>query len=225
MQKNADTIQANVQKALEKVLSYRPNVTGCSRTDAGVHANMFCCHFNSDTDISVDKLPVALNAHLPQDIRVLKCEHVNNDFHSRYSCKAKNYIYKIYNSNIDSPFLYKYSLKYSKKIDIALLDKEAKDFIGTYDFSAFCASKSSIEDKTRTVKEFDVFEKDDIIIFSVTADGFLYNMVRIMVGTLLAINENKIQKGTIKDIIKSKQRNNAGKTAPAHALYLNKVYY
>ena len=104
-------------------------------------------------------------------------------------------------------------------------DKEAKDFIGTYDFSAFCASKSSIEDKTRTVKEFDVFEKDDIIIFSVTADGFLYNMVRIMVGTLLAINENKIQKGTIKDIIKSKQRNNAGKTAPAHALYLNKVYY
>ena len=225
VQKNADTIQSKIQDALQEVLNFRPNVTGCSRTDAGVHANMFCCHFDCDTNISNQKLPMALNAHLPSDIRVLKCEQVDNDFHSRYSCKSKNYIYKIYTGNIASPFSYKYSLHYAKDIDVNLLNEQAKDFIGQYDFSAFCASGSSVDDKTRTVTQFDVYQKDDMIYFSVTADGFLYNMVRIMVGTLLSINEGKIPKNSIKNIIMSKQRSNAGKTAPAHALYLNRVNY
>lgn len=225
VQDNARTIQQTLQDALEQILQKRDNIVGCSRTDAGVHANMYCCNLRTENGIPCSKLVSALNAVLPRDIAVLKCEEVDYEFHARYDCKSKEYIYKIHNSPIKSPFLYKYTLHYKYCLDEKMLDKQAKNFIGTYDFAAFCASGSSVESTVRTVMNASVERDGDMVIFRVEADGFLYNMVRIMVGTLIDISSGKLQRDSIKRIIASKNRFEAGQTASAHGLYLNKINY
>lgn len=225
VQNNALTVQEVLQNAIEKVFRKRLNVIGCSRTDAGVHANMYCVSFKTDMDISDNGVVLALNSHLPEDIAVTSCKEVSEDFHPRYDCKSKEYVYKIYNGKIRDPFYSKYSFHYKYPIDEKYLDNEAKSFIGTYDFCGFCSAKSDVEDTVRTVKEFDVWRVGDVVYFRVEADGFLYNMVRIMVGTLLFSAQGKIPCGGILDVIKSKDRKKAGKTAPPQGLYLNKINY
>lgn len=225
VQDNAKTIQQTLQDGLEQILQKRDNIVGCSRTDAGVHANMYCCNLRTESEIPCSKLVSALNAVLPRDIAVSDCAEVDYEFHARYDCKSKEYIYKIYNSPIKNPFLYKYTLHYKYRLDEKMLDRQAKDFIGTYDFSAFCASGSSVESMVRTVMNASVERNGDMVIFRVEADGFLYNMVRIMVGTLIDISSGKIPQDSIKQIITSKNRFAAGQTAPAHGLYLNRIRY
>lgn len=225
VQQNAVTVQQTLQDALQQICRNRDNIVGCSRTDAGVHANMYCCNMRTESLIECDKLVNALNALLPRDIAALSCKEVDFDFHARYDCKSKEYIYKIWNSPNKSPFLYGYSVHHKYRLDEAFLDKQAKDFIGTYDFSSFCAAGSSVEDTVRTVMNASVEREGDMIIFRVEADGFLYNMVRIMVGTLLDISKGKIPQDSIKQIISAKNRFAAGQTAPAHGLYLNKIHY
>lgn len=226
VQPNAVSVQSTVQKALID-LTGEENlcVTGCSRTDSGVHANMFCLHFDSETTIPDNKIPFALNMRLPDDIVATNCNLVADDFHARYSSLGKTYIYKIHNSAFLDPFKYKYYLNVSRHIDEELLDKAAKCFVGTYDFKGFCSVGSSVVDTVRTVSDCSVKRIGDDVIISITANGFLYNMVRIIVGTLLEVNEGKITVDDLPEIIASGDREKAGPTAKPHGLYLEKVHY
>lgn len=225
VQENAVTVQQTVQDALEHICSKRDNIVGCSRTDAGVHANMYCCNIRTQSAIDCKKLIGALNAVLPEDIAVLDCKEVDFDFHARYDCKSKEYIYKIWNSPNKNPFLFNYSLHYKYPLDEKFLSEQAKMFIGTHCFDSFCSAGSSVEDTERTVINACVEREGDMVIFRVEADGFLYNMVRIMVGTLIDISRGKLPPGSIEGIISAKNRSAAGYTAPAHGLYLNKIHY
>lgn len=225
VQENAITVQQTLQDALEHICSKRDNVVGCSRTDAGVHANMYCCNIRTESGIECNKIVGALNAVLPRDVAALECKEVDYDFHARYDCKSKEYIYKIWNSPNKNPFLYNYSLHYKYPLDEEFLSQQAKAFIGTHYFDAFCAAGSSVEDTERTVMNACVEREGDMVIFRVEADGFLYNMVRIMTGTLIDISRKKIPADSIEQIILSKNRAAAGYTAPAHGLYLNKIHY
>ena len=225
VQENAVTVQQTLQDALEHICSKRDNIVGCSRTDAGVHANMYCCNIRTESMIDCKKLVGALNAVLPRDIAAVGCKEVDFDFHARYDCKSKEYIYKIWNSPNKNPFLYNYSLHYKYPLDEKFLNEQAKAFIGTHNFDSFCAAGSSVEDTERTVMNACVERDGDMVIFRVEADGFLYNMVRIMVGTLIDISRKKIPADSIDKIILAKNRAAAGYTAPAHGLYLNKIHY
>lgn len=225
VQKNAVTVQETLQDAAKHILGKRENITGCSRTDTGVHANMYCCNMRTEHPMDCEKLATALNAVLPRDIAVLQCKEVPFEFHARYDCKSKEYIYRINDSGIKDPFDYKYSYFRPYPLDTEFLSKEASGYLGAHDFSAFCAAGSSVKDTVRTVSGAK-FERDgNIAVFRVEADGFLYNMVRIMVGTLLDISAGKIPPGSIPEIIDSLDRNRAGFTAPAEGLFLNKIIY
>ncbi len=226
VQPNGITVQQAVQDAIEKILSKRENIVGCSRTDSGVHANNFCFNMKTESDINSYRLIGALNAVLPDDIAVKDCVEVTLDFHARYDCQGKEYIYKIWNSPFKNPFLQDRYLHYKREIDVDVLNKAAKAFEGEHDFSAFCASKTTVSDDfVRNVEYFTVERNEEEVFFKVKADGFLYNMVRIMVGTLLEVNEGKIDASDLPEIIASLDRNTAGRTAPAHGLYLNRVFY
>lgn len=225
VQKNAITVQETLQDAFEQICRTRDNVIGCSRTDSGVHANMYCCNIRTESMIECHKLVTAMNAVLPPDISVTDCREVDYGFHSRYDCVSKEYIYRIWNSSEKNPFLYKYSLEWKYPIDAEFLDRCSKCFIGTFDYKGFCSSGSSVEDTVRTVKNASVVRNGDMVIFKVEANGFLYNMVRIMVGTLLDISAGKIRADDLKSVIESGIRENAGFTAPARGLFLNYVKY
>ena len=222
VQKNAPSVQMAVQDAVERVFGTRLGVTGCSRTDSGVHALAYVCHIETDKDISPDKLCLALNMHLPLDISVLAARVEANDFHARYSALGKEYVYIIRNSRVRDPFAEGGVYQYPFYIDAAKAAELGKAFVGRHDFGAFMSAGSKITDTVRTVYYFDVRRDGDNVIITTGADGFLYNMVRIMVGTLL-----KACKGTL-DIIAAldnPKRELAGPTAPALGLYLKQVFY
>ena len=225
VQDNAITVQQRFQDAVEKVFGERLDVKGCSRTDSGVHAEEYCVSIDSDINISCENAVLALNTYLPDDIAAVSCREVTSDFHPRYSCKSKRYKYVVYNGKTRDPFLNNRAYFYRWKIDEEYLNNEAKAFLGEHDFSGFCSIKSDVEDTVRTIYAAEVYRKGDLVYFEFEGDGFLYNMVRIMVGTLLFINEGKIKSGELGSIIESKDRKRAGKTAPAHGLYLSKVNY
>ncbi len=225
MQENAETVQGFLTSAAERIFGHKVSIQGCSRTDAGVHANTFCCNFKINKATDCEKIKVGLNALIPESMVVLKAEEAPLSFNSRFDCRGKEYIYKIWNSRQRNPFLTAKALHYPFPLDSELLNKQAADFIGYHDFSAFCASGSVVKDTRRTVFDCFIERQGDLVTFHVTGDGFLYNMVRIMVGTLLDINSGKIEKGTIPEIIRSCDRVRAGVTAKAEGLYLNKVFY
>jgi len=224
VQQNGITVTQVLQDAIEAVYGTRLPVKGCSRTDAGVHANMFCVTFDPQKNMPTDKIPRALNYHLPRDIRVVQALIVAEDFHPRYHSKGKEYVYIVHDSFVEDPFLQNRAFCYRFHIDENMLHQKAQAFVGTHDFLAFTGSKNTQEDTTRTVHYFKVHRVGDLVYFTVCADGFLYNMVRIMVGTLLGICTGKV-KCDIDYIIKSKDRSLGGHTAPAHGLYLNRVFY
>ncbi len=226
IQSNAISVQQVFQSALENIIGDKYNVKGCSRTDTGVHANMYCVNILTEHKIPAERLKNAMNRFLPKDIVVLSGMEAPLDFHARYSCKGKEYIYKIWNREERSPFLNDRALHYRYKLDEKMLDRAAKAFVGTHDFTSFCTlDKREKGDFTRTVKSFTVTRSGDMVEMRVEADGFLYNMVRIMVGTLLRVAQGKIKEDAIPDIIKAESRSAAGPTAPACGLYLNKVIY
>ena len=225
VQPNGITVQQAVQDAVEKIIQKRENIVGCSRTDSGVHANNFCFNMRTESPIDSYRFVGAMNAVLPDDIAVKDCVEVPVDFHARYDCKGKEYVYKIWNSPQRNPFLQDRYLHYKKPLDVDLLNSAVQAFVGKHDFSAFCASRASVDDFVRTVEYAKVTRDEEEVCFTVKADGFLYNMVRIMVGTLLEVAEGKISADCIEEIINSLERENAGRTAPAHGLYLNKVFY
>lgn len=226
VQNNAITVQEVFQKALEKVLKESVDIKGCSRTDSFVHANMYTVSFKTSNPIKTDNIIYAVNRFLPDDISVNAAREVPDDFNARYSCAAKEYIYKIWNHRIRNPFMYKYALHYWYNLDVELLNETAKQFIGTHDFTSFATLDArNPKNMTRTIHNFEVYRTDKLVEMKVSANGFLYNMVRIMVGTLLRVAQGKIKKDDISKIIEMKNRKYAGPTAPPQGLYLNRVIY
>ena len=229
VQKNATTITQVFQDAVEQVLGKRYDIKGCSRTDAGVHANRYCISMKVDDSqtIPCQGLVRGLNAHLPGDIAVLDCCEVEEDFHARYNCLGKRYIYKFHNAPVRDPFLKArvYHSQSGIKLDADAMHQAAQHFLGRHDFSAFCAAGGSVEDKVRTIYAAQVFREGDIVTFAVTGNGFLYNMVRIMAGTLMAVGQHRMDPDEIPRIIASLDRNRAGLTLPPDGLYLDDVFY
>lgn len=225
IQPNGNTVQQELCNAFKNLSGKEENIIGCSRTDAGVHANMFCCNVRTECSIPAEKVPDALNFYLPPEISVYACKDVDYEFHARYDCKGKEYVYRIYNEKYRNPFYENKAMFYPYELNAEMLDNESKAFIGIHDFSAFCSAGTEIEDKTREIFDCSVTRNGDLVEVRVSGNGFLYNMVRIIVGTLLDIQRGKIEKGSIAQIIESRNRDNAGVTAAAHGLYLNKVFY
>lgn len=231
IQSNADTVQAQLQNALEKVLGSVPPLKGCSRTDTGVHARMFCVSIAVQSGIPCERLTAALNVNLPMDIAVTDCREVPEDFHARYHCAGKRYCYEIWNSPVKNPFLDRLATRWTYPLNESRMKENGLPLLGTHDFSAFCAAGSAIDprdpdaDTVRTISEFDVRREGDRVIITVAADGFLYNMVRIIAGTLLDMERGRIEHGTMKQIIGSRDRARAGYTAPPDGLYLDEVFY
>lgn len=226
VQANAVTVQQVLQEALRSLTGGRvENITGCSRTDSGVHANAFYCHFDTSAGLSAAQFVRALNANLPGDIAVQHCRQVDPQFHARYSAKGKQYLYRFYHARVRDPFRNAYALRLERPLNLPLLNTAAEVFLGTHDFSALCASGSSVQDTVRTLFACRFTANGDETVFTVAGSGFLYNMVRIMVGTLLQVQTGRIAAQDISAILAGKDRAAAGKTAPPHALYLNEVYY
>jgi pseudouridylate synthase I len=221
---NSPGIQGTIEYAIYEITREKVNITGSGRTDAGVHALGQVANFKTNSAIPANRIPDALNAKLPKDISIINCEEVDEDFHSRFSAKGKIYRYLIYNKPYRSP-LYKdtsYHVRYD--LDLDKMRLEAKSLLGTHDFKGFMSSGSSVKDTVRTIHNISIEESEDLIILEVEGNGFLYNMVRIIVGTLVDIGRGRIQK-SMAEIIDSGDRGQCGHTAPAHGLFLKKVHY
>lgn len=225
VQPNGITIQEQLQSSMKSLYGYAPAVTGCSRTDAGVHANEFCCHFDLENQIPPIGIINGLNSVLPEDIRALHCEIVDKEFHCRYNAKGKNYIYRIDRRTIVDPFNLRYSYNYSGSLSVDDMKYFCSTIIGEHDFSGFSSSGKSVTDTVRTVSECEIINDGDFLVLSISANGFLYNMVRIIVGTAISVGTGKLDKDIASKIFLTGDRTLGGATAPAKGLFLNHVYY
>lgn len=225
VQKNAVSVQSVFQRQLETLLGGPHDIKGCSRTDTGVHAQEYCVSVKTGASIPAQRIPAALNNLLPRDIAVTACREVPMDFHARYSCVGKEYRYLIWNAPWRNPFWENRAFHYRYRLDEKQLDEAARYYVGKQNFAAFCSTKSDKEDTVRHVFMADVVRSGDLIIFQTRADGFLYNMVRIMAGTLLRVAEGKFAVSDIPAILSSGDRRRAGPTAPPQGLYLTRVFY
>lgn len=224
-QKNAITIQQVLEEAIWKITGAREVTIGASRTDSGVHARGYVANFKTECKIPGIKFRDAINTKLPRDIVILNSEEVPEEFHARYNCIGKTYTYTILNRYVPPTIDRNYMYHIRGKLDIQAMKSAGELFIGTHDFSAFKSQGSGVKTSVRTIKELTVDKSGDIVIITVTADGFLYNMVRIITGTLLRVGLNKVSYDKIPEIILSKDRKKAGKCAPPQGLCLEKVYY
>ena len=223
------TVQGVLCEALRLATGVHCRVTGCSRTDAGVHANEFCITVDADgATVPAAKLPIAVSRFLPDDLSLYYAAECDEDFHPRYDVVSKEYLYRIINRKIYDPFEVGrawFPNRTFTDVGIERMREAAIRFIGKKDFSAFMSEGSDVVDCVRTVFSLTVDKRDEVIEIRISADGFLYNMVRIIVGTLAEVAYGRFTPDDITDIIESKDRKRAGMTAPAHALYLNKVTY
>ncbi len=223
--------ERTVQLELEKVLSVMHKgapvkVTASGRTDARVHATGQVIHFDTTLQIPCERYMKALNVQLPRDIRVLAVEEVPGDFHARYSVSGKRYRYIWSCEQVQSPFRRHYTVETNGiKPDVEAMRKAAGAILGTHDFSCFCAANTSVVDKVRTVKRLDFEWHGEELHMAIEGNGFLYNMVRIIAGTLWEVGTGKRDAASLAEIIAGRDRGKAGKTAPAHGLYLEEVHY
>lgn len=223
------TVQGELCTALELALGHPVSVTGCSRTDAGVHANEFCLTVSCDcATVPPEKLPIAVSRFLPNDLSLFYAEECDLSFHPRYDVVEKEYLYRIVNTRIYDPFLVGRAWFVPRYIDesgIKQMRSAAIAFIGKHDFSAFMSEGSDVIDTVRCVSSLTVDRCGDEIEIRIRADGFLYNMVRIIVGTLVECAHGRFSPAEMPDIIASRDRQRAGRTAPPEGLYLNRVLY
>lgn len=228
-QKNGITVQSRMEEVLSKLSGEAVSVCGCSRTDAGVHALEYVFNFKSDIKIPLEKLPYAINNNLLGDsITAVMAWEASDDFSARFSSTGKKYVYKIWNSYTENPFTAKYSWHVPYKLNFEDMKEAAKHFCGTHDFSAFMAAGGSQKTTVRTVRELTMSRSadwDEQIEIEIEADAYLYNMVRIIAGTLMEVGVGKIRPQDIPIIIESRDRAKAGMTAPPEGLFLKKVFY
>jgi len=234
VQPNGVTVQQRLNEAAEAVFGYPCDIVGCSRTDSGVHALEFCATVSKksqeslQTSIPIERIPLAMSAHLPTDISVYDAVWVSDAFHARYDVKEKEYLYRIYNRSVRSPFEERRSCHLPKHFsdrDLARMQEAAKCFVGEHDFSSYMAQGSKITDCIRTITESEVTREGDVILYRVRANGFLYHMVRILAGTLVAVGEGKLSPNDIPSVTEARNRTLAGITMPPEGLYLHRVIY
>lgn len=219
------SIQGMLQEKLEKIVCHKVKLNGAGRTDSGVHAKGQVANFFTESKIPVDRIPLALSSMLPNDIVVKRAWEVSQDFHARYSAVEKTYRYTILNSPFNSAFEWRYCYHVRYTLDIDAMKKAIEYLVGTHDYSSFCNSGTMVKKFTRTVKEGKLYQEGDLLYFEITGDGFLYNMVRIIVGTLIEIGRGRWAPEYMAKIIASKNRNMAGPTAPPQGLVMLKVVY
>lgn len=227
-QDNANTVQETVEKAIGKLLKIPPPVIyGCSRTDTGVHARRFCFNVHIDSNIPCVGFVRGMNTILPSNIAVLSCEDVDDTFHARFCTKAKEYVYLINNKQSRDVFLQNLAYHYPYSLDIDKMNEAAKLFIGTHDFAAFCRAegKKRVNTTVRTIYALSVSLNDGVCEIKIRGDGFLYNMVRIVAGTLIYVSEGRRTLEDVEKALKTGERDLAGVTLPPEGLYLNNVFY
>ena len=225
VQKNAVSVCETIQKALGRICGEEIHLTGCGRTDAGVHAERYVASFRTNARIPVERLPFAINTHTPEDIAVRAACEVADDFNAIGSCLRKEYTYRIYNSRIKNPFYVNRAYFYPYPLDESLLDLAASQFIGTHDFAAVRSVGTETRTTVRTVYTCSVTRSGELLELKVSADGFLYNMVRAITGTVLYAAEGKIRPSEIPEILESRDRSRSGPTVPPGGLYLTRLWY
>ena len=224
-QPNKLNIQGEIEKAIGEITGEEIEIFGSGRTDAGVHALGQVANFKTNSNIPIEKFPLAINSKLKKSIVIKKAEEVSEEFHSRYSVHSKKYRYIINNSLTGTAIYRELEYQFPIKLDVESMKKAAKYFEGKHDFAAFKASGTSSKNSVRSIFKADVFEEGEKVIIELTGSGFLYNMVRIISGTLLDVGIGKIKPEEIPEIIESKERQRAGKTLPPVGLYLVEVNY
>ena len=235
-QKNGITIQQALTEAINQILKCDTYVSGVGRTDAGVHARKYVANFKAKCTIPPQRLPLAINAVLPEDITVLNAIEVNDDFDARFNCTKKEYAYYMYSSKINDPFLSKRAYRTTYPLDVYKMNEGAQFFVGTHDFSSVLSVGTPVKSTVRTIFHCQaeyvnnhnfVMQNDDtkLIRIRVCGDGFLYNMVRAISGTLMYVGSGKLKPEQIKEVLLSCDRASAGPTLPAHGLYMNRLWY
>ena len=224
-QPNKLNIQGTIEKAISSITNEQIELNASGRTDAGVHAIGQVANFKTNSNLSIDKFAIAINSRLKKNIIIKNAEEVDENFHARYNCKKKTYRYIINNSKYGTAIYGGLQYHVPQQLDIQSMKKAIKYFEGEHDFKAFKASGTSSKSSIRTIYKANVEKIDDKIIITLTGNGFLYNMVRIISGTILEVGLGKIKPEEIKYIIEEKDRTKAGKTLPAHGLYLVSVEY
>ena len=219
------TVEGTLKSALDRLMSQDIKLIGASRTDAGVHAEGNVAVFDCDTTIPADKIKYALNNLLPEDMVVVESVTVAGDFHPRHCDCRKTYQYRILNTPLPDPNRRRNTYFYRGDIDIDNMRKAAEYIVGEHDFACFMAAGSQVKDTVRTVYALELDRQDDIIIMTIQGNGFLYNMVRIIAGTLLMVGRGQLKPEALEEIIKSKDRSKAGPTAPAKGLILKEIIY
>jgi tRNA pseudouridine38-40 synthase len=225
VQKNAVSVAETLEKALATVVCHPVKCTGAGRTDAGVHAEVYIANFRTTSAIPCDRIPLAVNTRLPDDIVVMAAQEVSEGFNAIGSCIQKEYTYRVYNSRIRNAFYVDRAYFYPKHLDENVMADAASRFVGTHDFAAVRAVGTDVKSTVRTVYYFDVARTGDLIEMKVCANGFLYNMVRAMVGTVLYAAEGKLTPEGISDILLRGNRTEAGPTVPPGGLYMTKLWY
>ena len=224
-QPNKLNIQGEIEKAIEEITGEAVELNASGRTDAGVHSLGQTANFKTNSEIDISKMAIAINSKLKQSIRIIKAEEVDEKFHARYSCKGKKYKYVINNSKYGSAIYRDLEYHMPIKLNVEAMQKGIKYFEGEHDFKSFKASGTSSKSSVRTIYSAKVIEDGERIIVELEGNGFLYNMVRIISGTIVDVGLGKIKPEEIPEIIESKDRTRAGKTLPPQGLYLVEVYY
>lgn len=220
------TVQSVIEAVLTKMhKGSSVKISASGRTDAGVHAKGQVIHFESPLSLPVEKWEVALNSMLPEDISVLSVEKADPGFHARFDATGKEYRYYLNQSTKRDPFQRNYAFHYPYPLNLEAMRKASAYLLGTHDFSSFCSARTEVEDKVRTIETIEILQSEERISFHFIGNGFLYNMVRILVGTLIEVGSGKRQPEEIVEILEKRDRRYAGKTAPGQGLYLWQVFY
>lgn len=225
VQKSEKTVAGTLEETLTKLCGHKVKLTGCGRTDAGVHARSYCANFRSDTRIPLERLPLAVNALLPYDISVQAAVEVPDTFNAILSCKMKEYSYTIVNARIRDPFLRNRAYFYPSPLNIPVMKEAARQFVGTHDFAAVRSVGTETKTTVRTVHWCDIENDGQTITMRIAADGFLYNMVRAIMGTIIYCSEGKIAPSDIPVLLSSRDRRLTGPTVPPGGLFLSRVWY
>ncbi len=224
-QKNAISIQQKIEEALEIVFKQKIIIVASGRTDSGVHALGQVAHFDVDKKLNTRSVMYSINSLLPSDIKLQQLFEVDSDFHAQYSAKRKTYVYKSYINESASPLKDRFYARILPPVDVEKMVRASKALVGKHDFRAFCSTGSSINSTEREIYSLDILQDGDEVIFEITGNGFLYNMVRIIVGTLYFIGKGKLPENAIEEMLTSGNRRSGGKTYPACGLTLKKVEY
>lgn len=225
LKENDSTLQGKIEKCIFEMTGYKVDICGCGRTDAGAHALNYTANFFLKEELEPLYIKKYLNTYLPHDINISACERAPERFHARLNVRKKTYAYRIWNSEEHNVFEHRYLYEFPQKLDLSKMEEAKEFFIGTHDFAAFCSNKRCKKSTVRTIYDIEIIDSFPEIKIIYTGSGFLYNMVRILTGTLVEIGIDKKTSQDINKIFESKERINAGFTVPAKGLILTDVYY